>query len=259
MTSSAVLSATAHTLYITPDDYHSDSNNTHTLSYYLNNTNKYFTSNTRLHFLPGYYILHEDFIIEDVMNITIIGNHCTIKCDNSSVGIAIIDVANIVIQNVEIIHCRKYYKYALPDNKYITEKTYLNQHTATLQWKAAMHLLHCSSITVTNLSITVEIGMDGLLVINPRMRSVLKHVTIFVTASQSYKQIPATNGMIVFNYFQTNFSRLFIKKLTYRQQFCHITGNENVFYIAFLHNKRIEVYISDTVIKDLCKSIVLLL
>ena len=101
--------------------------------------------------------------------------------------------------------------------------------------------------------------MDGLLVINPRMMSVLKHVTIFVTASQSYKQIPATNGMIIFNYFQTNFNRLFIKKLTYRQQFCHITGNENVFYIAFLHNKRIEVYISDAVIKDLCNCIIIMI
>jgi len=56
---------------------------------------KYFTSNTQIHFLTGYYTLHKDFIIEDVMNITIIGNHCTIKCDNSLIGVAIINVTNI--------------------------------------------------------------------------------------------------------------------------------------------------------------------
>ena len=84
--------------------------------------------------------------------------------------------------------------------------------------------------------------------------SVVQHVNIFVTASFSHKQFSATNGMIIYNYFQTNFNRLYIKKFTYKQQFCLITGNENVFFIAFLHNKRIEVLISDTVIKDLCNA-----
>ena len=250
LTSSAVLGTTAHTLYITPDDNHSDSNNTHTLSYYLNNTNKYFTSNTWLHFLPGYYILHEDFIIEDVINITIIGNHCTIKCDDSLVGIVMINVVNIVIQNVEIIDCRKNYKYAFPNSEYFRRERYFNQ--PTLQWKAAMHLLHCASLNVTNVSITVEIRTDGLLVINPSMRSLLYHISIFVTALQS--QFSSTNGIVVYNFFQTNSSRLHIKKFTYKQQFCFNNGIENVFHIVFLYNKYISVLISDTVIKNLCNA-----
>jgi len=119
-----------------------------------------------------------------------------------------------------------------------------------------MHLLNCSSLTVTNLSITVEIGTDGLLVINPKMVSVLQHVNIFVTALLSHKNFSATNGMIVLNYFQTNFSRLSIKKFTYKQQFCLITGNENIFYIVYLYNKRIEILISkfNAVVKDLCNA-----
>ena len=214
--SSAVLSATALTLYITPDDYHSDSDNTHTLSHYLNNSNEYFTSNTWLHFSPGYYILHEDSIIEDVMNITIIGNHCTIKCDNSVPGIVMINIANIVIQNVQIIDCRKNYKYAFPNSR---KERYFNQ--PTLQWKVAMHLLHCAFLNVTNVSITVEIGTDGLLVTNPSMRSLLYHISIFVTASQS--QFSSTNGIVVYNFFQTNSSRLHIKKFTYKQDYFALT------------------------------------
>ena len=168
ITTSARSNTAAHMLYITPDDYQSDSNNTYTLSHILNSTDKYFTSNTQLCFLPGYYTLNEDFIIEDVINITIIGNHCTIKCDNL-VGIAMINVENIVIQNIEIIHCRKNYKYTIPDNKFFKEENYLNPNTATLQWKASMHLLHCSSLNIINVSITVEIGTDGLLVVNQDM------------------------------------------------------------------------------------------
>ena len=250
--SSSVLNVTAHTLYVTPDDYQSDINDSNPLSHYLKNSSKYFTSNTLLYFLPGNYTLNKDLIIEDLVNITIIGNYCMIKCTNSFVGILMIRLVNITILNVEIIHCRKNYYSSLLNRKYFEDVTSFDQ--PRLQWNAALHLLHCVSITVTNVSITIETGTDGLLVINPKMRSVIENVKIFVTASHLYSQFSTSNGMILFNYLQTNFSRLFLRNFTYQQQYCLSTVNDNIFYMVFIYNERIEVYITRTTIKNLCNA-----
>ena len=89
-------------------------------------------------------------------------------------------------------------------------------------------------MTVTNVSISIETGTDGLLIINPKMRSVIENVHIFVTASQSHMQLSSSNGAVILKYFQANFSKVYIWKFNYKQQLCLTTVNENVFYVVFL-------------------------
>ena len=63
---------------VTPDDgdhyyVNTTCHHCHNLQHYLLNVTKYFTSNTRLLFLPGIYHLHNDLIIHNIYNISLMG------------------------------------------------------------------------------------------------------------------------------------------------------------------------------------------
>ena len=97
------------TIYnVIPDDHNStcNCNHCHTLQHYLLNISKYFTSNTQLLFQPGLYHLHDDLIIQNVHNISLIGStangttlNTVIQC-NKLPSIEIANVSNITIQNL---------------------------------------------------------------------------------------------------------------------------------------------------------------
>ena len=104
-----------------PDNhYHPINDNTYTLQHYLNNTNKYFTSNTQLHFLPGQYCLNNDLIIQGVSNFSLIGNrtneviNTVINC-TSPAGIVVVNSSNIVITNIVMKECGNDYEYFTVD------------------------------------------------------------------------------------------------------------------------------------------------
>ena len=113
----SLLHCTAGSVYnVTPDD-HYYSNTTchhcHNLQHYLLNITKYFTSNTQLLFLPGLHHLHTDLILQNVHNISLIGSttngttpDTVIQC-NSSVGIVLTNITNLVIKNIIISNCTK--------------------------------------------------------------------------------------------------------------------------------------------------------
>ena len=101
-----LLHTTTSAYYAMPDNhYHPINDNTYTLQHYLNNTNKYFTSNTQLHFLPGQYYLNNDLIIQGVSNFSLIGNrtneviNTVINCTLPA-GIAVVGSSNIVVANI---------------------------------------------------------------------------------------------------------------------------------------------------------------
>ena len=102
---------------VIPDDhyYPNATCHCHNLQYYLQNSTKYFTSNTQLLFLPGLYYLNADFAIENAHNISLIGkNHGyndkspIIQC-NSSVGIIMKNITNLLIENMVIRNCQMQY------------------------------------------------------------------------------------------------------------------------------------------------------
>ena len=100
--------ATSTVYHVMPDNhYHPISDNTYTLQHYLNNTNKYFTSNTQLHFLPGRYYLNNDLIIQGVSNFSLIGNrtnevintviNCTSLADIAVVGSIVVTLLLLIL------------------------------------------------------------------------------------------------------------------------------------------------------------------
>ena len=134
---------TSTVYYVMPDnDYHPINDNTYTLQHYLNNTNKYFTSNTQLHFLPGQYYLSNDLIIQGVSNFSLIGNrtneiiNTVINCTLPA-GIAVVGSNDIVIANIVMNECGNDYK------SYIYQ--YQGEHIKSL------FVLHSKSITITYL------------------------------------------------------------------------------------------------------------
>ena len=106
--------ATGRVYSVTPDDrYYPNTtcHHCHNLQHYLLNTNKYFTSNTQLHFLPGLHHLHIDLIIQNVHNISLIGSttndttpDTAIQC-NSSVGIVMTNITNLIVTNITVRSC----------------------------------------------------------------------------------------------------------------------------------------------------------
>ena len=117
MVASLLHITTSTVYYVMPDNhYHPISDNTHTLQHYLNNTNKYFTSNTQLHFLPGQYYLNNDLIIQGVSNFSLIGNrtneviNTVINCTLLA-GVVVVDSSNIVIANIIMSECGNDYRF----------------------------------------------------------------------------------------------------------------------------------------------------
>ena len=118
---SSLLHITTCTVYtVTPDDHYypnTTCHHCHNLQHYLFNITKYFTSNTQILFLPGLHHLHTDLIIQNVHNISLIGSTANgttldtvIQC-NSSVGIVMTNITNLIMKNMVIRGCTKLAKY----------------------------------------------------------------------------------------------------------------------------------------------------
>jgi len=155
---------------------------------------KCFTSHTQLLFSPGLYDLGRDFILHDLNNFSIIGNHSTFQCVSPSIGIAIINVTNVVVQGVQIVHCSKNYSTVIAN----TIPDWIYAKMSTFQWDAAMYLHHCESVIIKTVLIIVEVSTNGLIIINAMLWSELINVGVTATSSQSHKNhTTITNGLIV--------------------------------------------------------------
>ena len=99
---------------VTPDDHYypnTTCHHCHSLQYYLLNITKHFTSNTQLFFLPGLHHLNTDLIIQNLRNISLIGSSTNgttpdtvIQC-NSSVGIVMTNITNLIATNITVRSC----------------------------------------------------------------------------------------------------------------------------------------------------------
>ena len=248
------------TYIITPDDHPStNSSNTITLSQCLSDSEICFNSYTQLLFLPELYELQEDFIVQNLNDMHITGNHSTIKCVNSSIGIIIMNVTNIVLRGFDIIHCSKSYSNLLAQTFYI-----LTNDIPRLHWNAALHIHNCANVVVINVSITVSIGTDGLLAYNTMMVSSWTDIQVTVTPPNSHNShISTTNGMVVYYHYLYQLAcdhsniTLYIVNFTYKQTTCSNDEIQNVFYIAKGNRTGIAVLISNSEFKDLCNARVL--
>ena len=142
--SSFLLHTADSTVYtVVPDDYYypnSTCHHCHNLQHYLLNTTKYFISNTQLLFLPGLHHLHNDLIIQNVRNISLIGTipNTVVDC-NSSVGVVMTNVVNVVMMDMIFSNCT-----SISVEEMNITKTYLD---------TSMMIIHCYDVFMQNVMI----------------------------------------------------------------------------------------------------------
>jgi len=106
--------ATSTIYTVIPDgDYNTTCNHCHKLQHYVLNATKYFTSNTKLLFLPGKHQFCTDLIVQNVHSISLIGDtngtngttqNIVIYCTDIN-GIIITQSNNITIKNMILRNC----------------------------------------------------------------------------------------------------------------------------------------------------------
>ena len=154
--------------YVVPDDHYTTNNNTYTLQHYLNNISKYFTSHTRLHFLPGQYYLNTDLIIQHVSNLSLIGNrtneviNSVIKC-TSPAGIVVVGSSNIVIANIVMNECGNEYNQSFT-NSNVTSLLVFNSTSINILYFHS--LTHTSQAGLAFINILQNLSLFNILAPN---------------------------------------------------------------------------------------------
>ena len=181
---------TSTVYYVTPDDKFTLNNHTNTLQHYVNNGQRYFitSTNVELHFLTGTHFLNENFIINTQLSLTLNGNDKVIDCGNRQVGISIINTMYFAMNNIAIVQCSM---------KLIDIQKHID--TTMQDWSAALFIKYCHSVTITDVSITINASNNGLVAVNNKMKSVINNLSVHVRCSLNNISLPNTNGIVFYN------------------------------------------------------------
>ena len=190
--------STATTYTVTPDSNKYIANTS--LQYYVINANDYFISHNKLKFLPGVHYLQSDLVIHNIANFTMTGNNSTIICSGSQVGLSIVNVKGFTLQHISLSQCGKDYSSIL--NK--TLNIHSHYETLLLHWIAALYIQQCASVTIKNMSVTVDTGINGLVAVNVMEMFNITNVRVFVNCLLFNDSITmhATNGIVLYFYDQ---------------------------------------------------------
>ena len=183
--------------YIRPTNYNFLAVYQNTLQGYINDTRNpygvhyYHYSNNELILSPGKHFLQTDFIIQNARNFAMHGNNSKIYCENSFLGIALINVTNVVLSNVEIINCGKSY-ILRRNNKVATNGT------------SAVYFNKCTGVNVSAISITVQSGANGIIAVNisTSKMSYFQNIMIIANCTKT-----ASSSGILFYYHNYNSKR----------------------------------------------------
>ena len=146
-----------------------------TLESYLQNTSKYFSSNSMLLFQTGYHHLNTVMTIKNVTNVTLTGEgQSIIKC-TSYVSIFILNVTNFTLENIMFENCSANYS-----NYLHTGFRYHAASTNKPSGNASILLYHCLSTSISNITVTVNEGDIGMLVVNVRDYTNISNIHITV-------------------------------------------------------------------------------
>ena len=181
--------------YIQPTNHNLSDSAHYTLQGYINHTrmhnfyHKGLYNGRKLLLLPGRHIIKTDFIIQNIYNFDILGNDSKIYCDKPFLGIAFINVTRVMLKNVEIINCGK--KCILGSNS----KTATNT-------TGAVYFNQCTDVNVSAISVTVQLGINGIIAININASkryksSVFQNITIIVNCT---KVSPLSSYGLIFHY-----------------------------------------------------------
>ena len=151
----------------------SDIRSGESLEHYCN-ISKYFTSHSQLKFMPGQYFLNDDLVIQNLTNFSLIGENCIIRC-TSHASVIIFKVTNFTLENINFEDCNKNHSDDLHttfDYNYIL--------ISKPSQNASIFLYNCTSVVINNISVSVNAGTTGILVVNVRSYSTLNNVSITV-------------------------------------------------------------------------------
>ena len=169
---------------------------TETLEYYLNNTREYFVSDTKLQFKSGNYELNVDLVVQNVINFSMVGEYsCEITCF-SLVNIKIFHVKNFTLENIDFSNCNKNYS---DDLQTTFDYDYISISKPSRN--ASILLYNCTSVVINNISVLVNAGTTGILVVNVRSYSTLTNVSITVNHTMCptvYEHPEQINGILFY-------------------------------------------------------------
>ena len=168
--------------YFTLQDYMYDTERLHQPFPYKGNY-----SNTRLLLQPGKHFLQTDFIIQNTHDFTVQGNDSKIYCNKSFLVITFINVSGITLNNTEIINCGK---------SYVLQSS---SKAEAMNTSSAVYFDHCIDVNVHGVSVTVQSGTSGMIVINSSQRkyesSIFQNITIMTNCT---KTLLTSSGMLLY-------------------------------------------------------------
>ena len=196
-----MLSITTTTVYnVLPNDNDSNSFNKsdirsgESLEHYCN-ISKYFTSHSQLKFMPGQYFLNDDLVIQNLTNFSFIGENCNIRC-TSHASIIIFNVTTFTLKNIYFENCIKNHS----DDLHTTFE-YDHVSISKPSQNASIFLYNCTSVVINNISVSVNAGTTGILVVNVRNYSTLNNVSITVNYTicpTEYEHPEQINGILLY-------------------------------------------------------------
>ena len=195
----------ATTYFVKPNHGNYSNKNAHTLGYYLTNHKLYFTSYTKLQFLPGIHHLHYDLVLQYVKNFTMWGNGNIIQCDRLPVLISAVDVINLTIKNIDFVDCGRRHNVDIKETKY--------------NYSGVLYFNNCTSVVINNTSIIANSNVSGIVAINFYVGKISSFT--WVTVVLNCDGLSPVNG-IEFTYNDYNYKTLKKKK--------HFTGISHYFY-----------------------------
>ena len=256
---------TSSTYHVAPEDHLSSiSNDSHTIEEYLNNASEYFTSNTQLHFLPGYHYLQRDLIIQNIVNFNISGTTDSIIVCNGTkpVGLAIVNITRLTFQNISVMYCGKDYILNLTRSHY--ESVHNHSEFPPVHWNSALYLYNCTFVFINNISITNNVNVNGLLLVNVRMETKIANLTV----NSANKLIPGnktflTNGILIYYYDKQHEHNILngfvdIQNFTYQCNSSNLTISQNALLVILTQlNFNVSITVSDSSFHDLFNASIL--
>ena len=175
------------TYFVKPDHEYYPNKNAHTLSYYLMNSNKYFSSYTQLQFLPGIFLLKSDLILQDIKNFIICGNASVIHCNGLAITVGIINVTDLTIRNVHFANCGKRDSRVFKDN----------HETLPYNHSGVLYLNHCSTVKISRVIITANPDVSGIIAVNIFAPDVSSFIDVRIATSCGYpnSSLSKVNGI----------------------------------------------------------------
>ena len=160
--------------YVTPDGsccYNNSScDQCYNLQHYLLNISKYFTAHTQLYFLPGLHYLPTNLVIQDVSNISLIGNgiRTTIQC-TGGYHIILSNIINLTIRNLVVTKCG----HNISPNVTVAGPPNLSMSPLSFH---TVQLHYCSFVTIMDMEIMFRNRYDTIVNVNTMGHSTFHNV-----------------------------------------------------------------------------------